>query len=64
MSRTTQSSQKSKTMKHKYDWVASVGALSIGYLTYVILTKESLIFPAFVGALMVHFAVMRIARTS
>jgi hypothetical protein len=51
-------------MKNKTDWVAIGAALSIGYLMYVILTSDSLIFPAFIGAIVLQCVVSRTARHS
>jgi hypothetical protein len=51
-------------MKNKPDWVAIGAALSIGYLMYVMLTSDSLIFPAFAGAIVLQCVVSRAARHS
>lgn len=51
-------------MKHKPDWLAIGAAVSIAFFMHLMLTSDSLIFPAFVGALVLQFLVSRAARHS
>lgn len=51
-------------MKNKTDWVALIAAVSIGYLMYVIVTSDLLIFPAFAAAIILQCVVSRAARHS
>ena len=52
-------------MKYKPDWVAIGAAVGIAFLMHVILTfDDSLIFPSFLGAILLQSVVSRTARHS
>lgn len=51
-------------MKPKPDWLAIGAAVSIAFFMHLMLTSDSLIFPAFIGALVLQFLVARAARHS
>jgi hypothetical protein len=46
-------------MKYKPDWIAVGAALSIACLMHLMLTSDRLIFPAFLGALVLQLVVSR-----
>lgn len=51
-------------MKPKIDWISIIAAVSVGYVAHIIMTADSVIFPAFIGAVLLQFLVSRIARPS
>jgi hypothetical protein len=51
-------------MKFKPDWIALGAAVSIACLMHLMLTSDRLIFPAFIGAIVVQLVVSRCERHS
>ncbi|HEX2851608.1 MAG TPA: hypothetical protein VHO24_00110 [Opitutaceae bacterium] len=49
-------------MKTKPDWIAILAALSLGYVVHLMVTSESMVFPALLGAIVMHFLVVRLSR--
>lgn len=49
-------------MKTKPDWITIAAALSMGYVVHLMVTSESIVFPAFIGAIVMHFLVARLSR--
>lgn len=51
-------------MKTKPDWILIAAALSMGYFLHLMVTSESIVFPALFAAIVLNFLVSRIARRS
>ena len=46
----------------KTDWIALLAAIGLGYVLRVALTSESVIFPVFIGVIVLNCLVVRLAR--
>jgi hypothetical protein len=49
-------------MKTKPDWLAIIAALTLGYVVHLMVTSESIVFPALLGAIVMHVLVVRLSR--
>lgn len=49
-------------MKTKPDWLAILAALTLGYVVHLMVTSESIVFPALFGAIVMHVLVVRLSR--
>jgi hypothetical protein len=49
-------------MKTKPDWIAIAAALSLGYVVHLMVISESVVFPALLGAVVMHLLVARLSR--
>ena len=55
---------KPESVRPRIDWIVIAAALGVGFLIHLMLTSDSMIFPAFIGAILLNYLVGRVVRRS